>query len=70
MLLVVKRCTSLLTGLAVGMVNKPSQEPTPEFQIQQEEFPALPSAQSKYIHIYLDDIILIIYIMLYTSILI
>jgi len=30
----------------VGMVSKPSQEPAPEFQIQQEEFPALPSAQS------------------------
>ena len=30
-----------------GMVSKPSQEPTPEFQIQQEDFPALPGAQSK-----------------------
>lgn len=29
----------------VGMVSKPAQEPAPEFQIQQEEFPALPSAQ-------------------------
>jgi len=30
---------------AVNMVNK--QDPTPEFQIQQEDFPALPGAQSK-----------------------
>ena len=27
---------------SVGMVSKPVQEPTPEFQIQQEDFPALP----------------------------
>jgi CCR4-NOT transcription complex subunit 2 len=30
----------------VGMVSKPPQEPTPEFQIQQEDFPALPGAQN------------------------
>lgn len=30
----------------VGMVSKPSQEPAAEFQIQQEDFPALPGAQS------------------------
>ena len=32
---------------SVGMVSKPVQEPTPEFQIQQEDFPALPGTQSK-----------------------
>ena len=31
----------------VGMVSKPVQDPAPEFQIQQEDFPALPGAQSK-----------------------
>ncbi|KAL4233083.1 CCR4-NOT transcription complex subunit 2 [Mactra antiquata] len=30
----------------VGMVKNPVQEQTPEFQIQQEDFPALPGAQS------------------------
>lgn len=30
----------------VGMVSKPVQDQTPEFQIQQEDFPALPGAQS------------------------
>lgn len=30
----------------VGMVSKPAQEPAPEFQIQQEDFPALPGAQN------------------------
>ncbi|CAE1307430.1 CNOT2 [Acanthosepion pharaonis] len=30
----------------VGMVNKPVQEQTPEFQIQQEDFPALPGSQN------------------------
>ena len=34
---------------SVGMVSKPVQEPTPEFQIQQEDFPALPGTQSKFI---------------------
>jgi hypothetical protein len=29
------------------MVSKPAQESTPEFQIQQEDFPALPGVQSK-----------------------
>ena len=45
-------CEFAMSGLsrlcflfAVGMVNKPAQEPAPEFQIQQEEFPALPSTQ-------------------------
>jgi len=28
------------------MVSKPPQESTPEFQIQQEDFPALPGVQS------------------------
>ena len=32
--------------IAVNMVSK--QEPTSEFQIQQEDFPALPGAQSTY----------------------
>ncbi|KAI0226530.1 hypothetical protein LSAT2_022949 [Lamellibrachia satsuma] len=30
----------------VGMVSKPVSEPAPEFHIQQEDFPALPGAQS------------------------
>ncbi|KAJ8314764.1 hypothetical protein KUTeg_006914 [Tegillarca granosa] len=30
----------------VGMVSKPATESTPEFQIQQEDFPALPGAQN------------------------
>ncbi|KAK2159783.1 hypothetical protein LSH36_146g01022 [Paralvinella palmiformis] len=30
----------------VGMVSKPAQDPTPEFHIQQEDFPALPGAQN------------------------
>jgi CCR4-NOT transcription complex subunit 2 len=30
----------------VGMVSKPPQESTPEFQIQQEDFPALPGVQN------------------------
>lgn len=32
--------------VAVGMVKNPVQDQTPEFQIQQEDFPALPGAQS------------------------
>jgi len=35
----------------VGMVSKPTQESTAGFQILQEDFPALPGAQSKYISI-------------------
>ena len=31
------------------MVSKPVTESTPEFQIQQEDFPALPGAQSELI---------------------
>ena len=34
--------------IAVGMVSKPVSEPAPEFHIQQEDFPALPGAQSKH----------------------
>ena len=41
------RCLSLSV---VGMVSKPMPESTPEFTIQQEDFPALPGAQSKYIY--------------------
>ncbi len=33
---------------AVGMVSKRVEEPTPEFQIQQEDFPALPGSSSEY----------------------
>jgi hypothetical protein len=33
-------------SVLVGMVSKPPQEATPEFQIQQEDFPALPGVQS------------------------
>lgn len=36
----------LTTRNYVGMVSKPQPEPTPEFQIQQEDFPALPGAQN------------------------
>ena len=32
---------------SVGMVSKPVQDQTPEFQIQDSDFPALPGAQSK-----------------------
>ena len=35
------------TIFSVGMVSKPVAETAPEFQIQQEDFPALPGAQSK-----------------------
>lgn len=33
--------------ISVGMVSKPVAETAPEFQIQQEDFPALPGAQSE-----------------------
>lgn len=36
----------LQTRNYVGMVSKPAQESTPEFQIQQEDFPALPGVQN------------------------
>jgi hypothetical protein len=45
------------------MVKNPVQDQTPEFQIQQEDFPALPGAQSKYYnsnHIILDSCYLLI----------
>jgi len=34
-------------AFAVGTLKNPVQDQTPEFQIQQEDFPALPGAQSK-----------------------
>jgi hypothetical protein len=35
--------------MPLGMVSKPVSDQTPEFQIQQEDFPALPGATSKII---------------------
>lgn len=37
----------LAVHISVGMVSKPVAETAPEFQIQQEDFPALPGAQSE-----------------------
>lgn len=37
----------LAVRFSVGMVSKPVAETAPEFQIQQEDFPALPGAQSE-----------------------
>lgn len=40
-------------NFSVNMVNK--QEPTSEFQIQQEDFPALPGAQSLFSRMIFND---------------